>query len=242
MACQAVLATPQLRSTQESGAMPDNTMVGKKKILLVEDHPVFRAMLVQLIEKELGMAVCGQTDNIREAMTLIKQTHPDAAIVDLTLQGPSGLELIKDLKARHNPLPVLVLSMHEENLYAERVLRAGAKGFISKKAAPAEVVAAIRQVLAGQTYVSENVNREILDRLGQVDKAVWLSRVDLLSDREVEVFRLVGRGLTSRQIAGHLKLGSTTVESHRARIRKKLGIKGPAELNQRAAQWAARNR
>jgi DNA-binding NarL/FixJ family response regulator len=222
--------------------MPDNTMVGKKKILLVEDHPVFRAMLVQLIEKELGMAVCGQTDNIREAMTLIKRTHPDAAIVDLTLQGPSGLELIKDLKARHNPLPVLVLSMHEENLYAERVLRAGAKGFISKKAAPAEVVAAIRQVLAGQTYVSENVNREILDRLGQVDKAVWLSRVDLLSDREVEVFRLVGRGLTSRQIAGHLKLGSTTVESHRARIRKKLGIKGPAELNQRAAQWAARNR
>ena len=150
--------------------------------------------------------------------------------------------MIKDLKARHNPLPVLVLSMHEENLYAERVLRAGAKGFISKKAAPAEVVAAIRQVLAGQTYVSENVNREILDRLGQVDKAVWLSRVDLLSDREVEVFRLVGRGLTSRQIAGHLKLGSTTVESHRARIRKKLGIKGPAELNQRAAQWAARNR
>ena len=114
------------------GMISENITVEKKKVLLVEDHPVFRAMLVQLIEKELGMTVCGQADNIQEAMTLIEQTKPDAAIVDLTLDGSSGLELIKDLKARHNPLPVLVLSMHEESLYAERVLRAGAKGYVSK--------------------------------------------------------------------------------------------------------------
>ena len=221
--------------------MLENITVEKKKVLLVEDHPVFRAMLVQLIEKELGMTVCGQADNTQEAMALIERTRPDAAIVDLTLDGSSGLELIKDLKARHNPLPVLVLSMHEESLYAERVLRAGAKGFVSKQEPSAEVVEAIRQVMAGQIYVSKRVNGEILDRLGRADKAVPPSGVDLLSDREVEVFQLVGRGLNSREIAGQLKLGSTTVDSHRARIKVKLGIKNAAELYQRAAQWAGSN-
>src|ERR1051325_8306892 len=149
----------------------ENITVEKKKVLLVEDHPVFRAMLAQLIEKELGMTVSGQANNIQEAKKLIEQTKPDAAIVDLTLDGSSGLELIKDLRARHNPLPVLVLSMHEESLYAERVLRAGAKGYVSKKEAPAEVVEAIRQVMAGQIYLSKRVNQEILDRLGHRDKA-----------------------------------------------------------------------
>src|ERR1044071_5870061 len=132
--------------------------VEKSKVLIVEDHPVFRAMLVQLVEKELGMTVCGQADNTREAMRLIEQTHPDVAIVDITLDGPSGLELIKDLKARGSPVRVLVLSMHEESLYAEGVLRAGAKGYISKREPPAEVVAAVRQVVAGQIYVSQRVN------------------------------------------------------------------------------------
>jgi DNA-binding NarL/FixJ family response regulator len=221
--------------------MLENITVEKKKVLLVEDHPVFRAMLVQLIEKELGMTVCGQADNTQEAMALIERTRPDAAIVDLTLDGSSGLELIKDLKARHNPLPVLVLSMHEESLYAERVLRAGAKGFVSKQEPSAEVVEAIRQVMAGQIYVSKRVNGEILDRLGRADKAVPPSGVDLLSDREVEVFQLVGRGLNSREIAGQLKLGSTTVDNHRARIKVKLGIKNAAELYQRATQWAGSN-
>jgi DNA-binding NarL/FixJ family response regulator len=219
----------------------ENITVEKKKVLLVEDHPVFRAMLVQIVEKELGMIVCGQANNIQEAEKLIEQTQPDAAVVDLMLDGSSGLELIKDLKTRHNPLPVLVLSMHEESLYAERVLRAGAKGYVSKKEAPAEVVEAIRQVMAGEVYVSKRVNREILDRLGHPDGAP-LSGMDLLSDREIEVFQMVGRGLNSREIAGQLKLGSTTVDSHRARIKEKLGIKNAAELYQRAAQWAESSR
>jgi DNA-binding NarL/FixJ family response regulator len=221
--------------------MTKSPAVKKKKVLIIEDHPVFRAMLGQLIEKELGMTVCGQADNIKEAMTLIEQTLPDAAIVDITLQGSSGLELIKDLKARHNRLPVLVLSMHAEKLYAERVLRAGAKGYISKEEAPSEVVEAIREVMDGRIYVSKRVNREILERLGHADKAVRPSGVDLLADREIEVFQLVGRGLNSREIAERLNLGSTTVDSYRARIKEKLGIKNAAELYQRAAQWTESN-
>jgi len=222
----------------DSSSMTENAAVEKKKILIIEDHPVFRAMLVQLIEKELGMTVCGQADNIKEAMTLIEQTLPDAAIVDIKLDGSSGLELIKDLKARHNQLPVLILSMHAERLYAERALRAGAKGYISKQETPSEVVEAIRQVMDGQIYISKRVNREILERLGHADKAVRPSGVDLLSNREIEVFQLVGRGFNSREIAGRLDLASTTVDSHRASIKEKLGIKNAAELYQRAAQWA----
>jgi len=213
--------------------------VEKKKVLIVEDHPLFRAMLVQLIRQELGMTVCGEADNIKNALTLIEQTHPDAAIVDLTLPGSGGLELIKQLKARNLGLPVLVLSMHTEKLYAERVLRAGAKGYVSKQESPAEVVEAIRKVLDGRIYVSERVNEAILERLGRADKAVQPSGVDLLSDREVEVFQLIGRGLNSREIAGQLNLGPTTVDSYRARIKEKLGIKNAAELYQRAAQWLA---
>ena len=146
-----------------------------KKILLVEDHPLFRAMLVQLINQEPGLAVCGEADNVQDALTLIEQTRPDAAIVDLTLVESNGLDLIKDLTARHLPLPVLVLSMHAERLYAERVLRAGAKGFISKEAPPAEVLAALRKVLAGGLYFSERVHRAILERPGHAAEAVPLA-------------------------------------------------------------------
>jgi DNA-binding NarL/FixJ family response regulator len=219
--------------------MTKSPTVPKKKILIVEDHPLFRAMLVQLIGREPGMMVCGEADNIKDALTLIGRTHPDAAILDLTLRGSSGLELIKELKAQDIGLPVLVLSMHAEKLYAERVLRAGAKGYVSKQESPAEVVEAIRKVLDGHIYTSERVTETILKRLGRADKAVQPSGVDLLSDREIEVFQLVGRGLNSREIAGQLNLGATTVDSYRARIKEKLGIRNAAELYQRAAQWLA---
>ena len=211
----------------------------KKKILIVEDHPLFRAMLSELIHRELGMTVCGETDNIKDAIRLINQTSPDAAVVDVTLRGSGGLELIKELKALNLKLPVLVLSMHQEGLYAERVLRAGAKGYISKGESPEEVVKAIRKVMDGHIYVSEGINEIILGRLGHADQATQPSGVDLLSDREMEVFQLMGRGLNSREIAGQLNLGATTVDSYRARIKEKLGIKNAAELYQRAAQWLA---
>jgi DNA-binding NarL/FixJ family response regulator len=147
------------------------------------------------------------------------------------------LELVKDLKARKLTLPVLVLSMHEEKLYAERVIRAGARGYITKQEPPGEVVKAIRKVIDGGIYVSERVTGKILERLDHVHKAVEPSGVDVLSDREIEVFQLVGRGLNSREIAKRINLGPTTVDTYRARIREKLGIKNAAELYQRATQW-----
>jgi DNA-binding NarL/FixJ family response regulator len=149
--------------------------IASKKILIVEDHPLFRAMLVQLINQELGLTVCGEADSVQDALRLIEQTRPDAAIVDLILAGSNGLDLIKDLTARHLPLPVLVLSMHAEALYAEQVLRAGAKGFISKEEPPAEVVAALRTVLAGARYFSERVNRTIREQPEPADEAVPLA-------------------------------------------------------------------
>jgi DNA-binding NarL/FixJ family response regulator len=213
----------------------------KKTILIVEDHPLFRAMLVQLINTEIEMAVCCEADNSLDAMALIDKNRPDAAIVDLNLMGTNGLELIKSLKARHIQLPVLVVSMHEERLYAERALRAGARGYISKQEPPTEVVKAIRKVLDGQIYVSERISGVILERLAYTHKAQQPTGMDALSDREIEVFQLVGRGLNAREIAEQLKLGASTVDSYRARIKDKLGIKNAAELCQRAAQWVTEN-
>jgi DNA-binding NarL/FixJ family response regulator len=211
----------------------------KRRVLIVEDHPLFRAMLVQLIDQELGMMVCGEADNLRDALKLVEETHPDAAIVDLALKGSSGLELIKSLKSQQLLVPVLVLSMHEERMYAERVLRAGAKGYVTKQESPAEVLAAIRKVLAGGIHVSERVSGNILERLGQAKQAGTPEGVELLSDREVEVFQLVGQGLNSREIAAQLKLALTTVDSYRARIKEKLGVRHAAELYQRAAKWVS---
>lgn len=219
--------------------MTNTTSAAQKKILVIEDHPLFRAMLVQLIEQRVGMTVCGEADNINNAMVLINQTHPDGVILDLTLSGSSGLELLKSMKSHDLRLPVLVLSMHAESLFAERVLRAGAKGYIAKEEPPEVVIEAIRTVMGGGVYVSKQITSTILERLGKADKAVQPTGVDLLSDREIEVFQLVGRGLNSREIAERLNLGTTTVDSYRARIKEKLGIKNAAELYQRAAQWVA---
>ena len=216
--------------------MNRDALTNKKKILVVEDHPLFRAMLVQLIDQEAGMTVCGEADNTKDALRLIERERPDAAVMDLTLQGPCALELIKDLKARNLRLPVLVLSMHAEGLYAERVLRAGAQGYIAKEESAEEVIAAIHKVLAGGIYLSERITGTILKRLGHADKAADPSGIDLLSDREIEVFQLVGRGLNSREISVYLDLRASTVDSYRARIKEKLGIKNAAELYQRAAQ------
>lgn len=208
-----------------------------KRILIVEDHPLFRSILVQLIDQGIGMMVCGEADNIRDALVIIEQQLPDAAIVDLTLAGSSGLELIKDLKARRIQLPVLVLSMHSERLYAERALHAGAKGFISKEEPADEVLAAIRTVIAGGIYVSKYINQKILERQRHEGKPVAASGVDLLSDREIEVYQLIGEGLTSREISTRLGLEPTTVDSYRARIKDKLEIENVAGLYQHATRW-----
>lgn len=217
--------------------MHDELLNRRNKVLLVEDHPMFRERLAHLINKEMGMTVCGETDSIREAMELIASTKPDVAIVDITLRGSSGLELIKDIKAQHIDLPVLVLSMHDEDLYAERALHAGAKGYISKNEASSEVIEAIQKVLAGDIYVSSRVNSQILQRLGKLGGRSEKPAMDLLSDRELEVFQLAGRGLNSRQIAKELNLSEGTIDSYRYRIRQKLHFSSSADFYRQATQW-----
>lgn len=218
--------------------MPDETKTTTRcKVLLVEDHPMFRDHLAQLINRDLGMSVCGETDNIRDALRLVQDTQPDIAIVDITLKGSSGLELLKDIKAQGFPVNVLVLSMHDEELYAERSLRAGAKGYITKNEASTEVLKAIRCVMQGEVYASKQMTAKLLDRLTQRRAQPELEGLETLADRELEVFQMLGRGKSTRQIAQTLGLGESTVETYRARIKEKLQLRSAAELYLRAGQW-----
>ena len=207
----------------------------EQRALLVEDHVVFRECLGVLIHRELGMSICGEADNIQDAMKLILKTQPDIAIVDLTLRGSNGLELIKDCRARGLDLKILVLSMHDEDLYAERVLRAGARGYISKTEPSAEVIKAIRRVLKGEAYVSGRVTSRLLDRISGKPREV--KGIESLTDRELEVFNMLGRGKKIREIAQLLHLGETTVDTYRTRIREKLGLRSSTELFLRAGDW-----
>ncbi len=202
---------------------------------------MFREHLGELINRDLGMAVCGEADNNRDAMKLIKETKPDIAIVDITLRGSSGLELLKDLKAEGIDLNVLVLSMHDEELYAERALRAGARGYITKNEASSEVINAIRQVMAGEVYVSKRVTSKLLHRMTHKRSDSDLGGVSTLADRELEVFQMLGRGKNTREIAQMLHLGESTVETYRARIKEKLSLRSSADLYLRAGQWVREN-
>lgn len=218
--------------------MPNETKSTTRcKVLLVEDHPMFRDHLAQLINRDLGMSVCGETDNIRDALRLVQESQPDIAIVDITLKGSSGLELLKDIKAQGLPVNVLVLSMHDEELYAERSLRAGAKGYITKNEASTEVLKAIRCVMQGEVYASKQMTAKLLDRLTQRRAQPELEGLETLADRELEVFQMLGRGKSTRQIAQTLGLGESTVETYRARIKEKLQLRSAAELYLRAGQW-----
>ena len=207
------------------------------RVLLVEDHPMFRDHLAILIRRELGLEVCGGADNIRDAMELIEKLQPHLVILDMTLKGTSGLELIKDIKSRGVDCRVLVLSMHDENLYAERALRAGAMGYVCKNETSSEVVRAIRNVLEGRVHVSESMNAKLLARMASGGRKASISGLDRLADRELEVFHLLGRGLATREIADRLGLGESTVETYRARIKEKLGLRSAAELYLRAGEW-----
>lgn len=216
---------------------PPTKQKRRLKVLLVEDHPMFREHLGQLINRDLGMIVCGEADNIKDAMRLASETRPDIAIVDITLRGSSGLEFIKDLKAQEIDLPVLVLSMHDEELYAERALRAGARGYVSKNEASAEVVKAIRCVINGEVYASRRMTSQLLQRMTQKRQPVELAGIETLADRELEVLQLLGHGKSTRDIAAALNLGESTVETYRSRIKDKLQLRSAAELYLRAGQW-----
>jgi len=209
-------------------------------VLLVEDHPMFRERLATVISKRGDMAVCGEADNVQDALRCAETLHPDIAIVDITLRGSNGLDFLKDLKARGIELPVLVLSMHDEAVYAERVLRAGARGYITKYEASSEVMAAIEQVLNGEVYLSRQMTSRMLGRFA-VGKKGDANDVSALTDRELDVFQRLGRGETARDIASALHVGITTIDTYRARIKEKLGLKNGNELHRRAMEWVQEN-
>ena len=207
-------------------------------VLIVEDHPMFREHLIGLITRELNFSVCGEVDNHHDAMIILQNKKPEIVIVDITLRGgSSGLELLKDIKAFGLDVKVLVLSMHDENLYAERALRAGARGYITKNEASSELIKAIRCVLSGEIYASHRVTARLLQRMSQKKMSSHLAGVETLADRELEVFQMLGRGKSTKEIAQALNLGDSTVETYRARIKEKLQLRSAAELYLRAGQW-----
>jgi len=207
----------------------------KRNLLLVDDHPIMRVGLKQLLAQEADLVVCGEAEDAADALKVIQQTSPDLVLVDISLKESSGIELIKDIRVRWPKLAVLVLSMHEEAFYAERALRAGARGYVTKAEVSTRVVQAIRKVLDGQVYVSEKLADKLLGRIagGGEDR----KGVEALSDREFEVFELIGQGMELREIAQRLHLSIKTVEAHRENMRKKLDLPSSAELFRYAVQW-----
>jgi len=206
-------------------------------VFLVDDHPLVREQLRSLLEREADLAVCGEAADGPTALTLIIRLKPDLVILDISLKRSHGLELLKDLKELQPKLPVLVLSMHDETLYAERSLRAGAMGYITKEQATVNVLSAIRKVLAGQVYVSERMSERMMQKMVRGGPRPTGSPLEVLADRELEVFQMIGQGMGTRQIAEELRLGIKTVESYRARIKEKLRLSDANQLLQHAIQW-----
>jgi DNA-binding NarL/FixJ family response regulator len=205
------------------------------RILIVDDHPLVRSGFAQLIGDCPDLEVCGEASDMAEALRLIDSDCPDLAIIDLSLAGGSGLDLIERIKSRNLDILMLVASMHDETLYAERVLTAGARGYINKQEAQESIIRAIRQVLAGKVYVSEAMTERLLS--GLVDVRDEKRDIERLSNRELQVFELIGEGVPVSQIASQLNLSIKTIETHQAHIKKKLGLGSAHELNQRAIRW-----
>jgi DNA-binding NarL/FixJ family response regulator len=210
----------------------------KHRLLIVDDHPLFREGLRQIIERDPELTVCGEASNAAEAVEAIPQFNPDLVIVDISLGGTSGIDLIKTIRNENEELPVLVVSMHEESLYAERALRAGAMGYIMKHEPGKTVKAAIHKVLGGEMYLSEKMSSAVISKFmrGQGDRPA--SPIELLSDRELEVFRMLGQGKGTRQIAQDLDITIATVNSFRNRIKEKLHLKTATEVMLHAIQWS----
>jgi DNA-binding NarL/FixJ family response regulator len=205
------------------------------RILIVDDHPLVRAGLAQLIGDCPDLEVCAEAADMAEALKQIDSTNPDLAIIDLSLAGGSGLDLIEHIKSRNRNILMLVASMHDEMLYAERVLAAGARGYINKQEAQESIIRAIRQVLSGKVYLSEAMTERMLN--GMVEAGPEKRDIDSLSNRELQVFELIGQGVPSGQIASQLNLSIKTIETHQAHIKQKLGLGSAHELNQRAIRW-----
>lgn len=210
---------------------------GKTKVFLVDDHPLMRQGVAQLIDSQTDMMVCGEAEDATSALRGIERTQPDAAIIDISLRGTNGIELIKNLKALYRFLPILVLSMHDEAVYAQRVLRAGALGYVMKQEAADKVVAALRRIMSGEIYVNERVGSQMLHQALTGRGKPNGSPIDRLSDRELEVIQAIGQGKATREIALDLNVSVKTIESHRAHIKDKMGLKNASELVKFSVQW-----
>ena len=210
----------------------------RRRVLIVDDHPIVRQGLTQMINQEADLTVCGEAEDAQNALQAVADLHPDLLLVDLSLKGGSGLELIKALRTRQHMVPILVVSMHDESLYVERALRAGARGYIMKHEATDIMMNAIRRVLRGEIYVSDKMLTKLLGRLFPGDTPDSnTSILERLSNRELEVFRLIGEGQSTRHIATVLHVSIKTVESHRAHIKEKLQFNDTVELVRYAIQW-----
>ncbi len=207
------------------------------RVFIVDDHPLVRQGLAQIIESQDDLELCGEAEDSMSAMRGIELKKPDAIIVDISLQGNNGLELIKNVKAIHEQIPILVFSMHDESIYAQRALRAGAKGYVMKKESSEKIVDAIRRIIKGEIYVSPRVADQVLHQIVNGPANAAISPVDRLTDRELEVVQLIGRGLSTREIAESLNLSVKTIESHRAHVKEKLNLRNATELVQFSVQW-----
>lgn len=208
-----------------------------KRILLVDDHPIVRRGMVQLIDAEPDLGVCGEAEDINPAIELTSLLDPDIVIVDITLKTSNGLDLITELKRKYPFTPALVVSMHDEEVYAERSLRAGARGYVMKQDGDENIVRAIRKVLDGGVYVSESFSQRMLEGIATGSPPNFQQQLAELSEREFEVFRAIGEGKTPREIAQRLDINVKTIETYRRRIRAKLGIQGGNQLRYRAFEW-----
>lgn len=207
------------------------------RVLIVDDHPLVRSGFVQLISDEPDLEVCGEADNENAAMQLVERERPDLVIIDLFLSGGSGLNLIERIKAHCGSAYMLVVSMHDESLFADRVLAAGALGYLNKQEAPSNIIKAIRRVLQGKVYLSDEMTGRVLDGLAGGAAQSTQSPLQRLSNRELEVFELIGRGMTTGKIGDHLKLSTKTIETHRENIKRKLALASGQELTRRAMHW-----
>jgi DNA-binding NarL/FixJ family response regulator len=223
---------------ESRSAVRRSTPLSKHRVLVVDDHPIVRQGLALLIDREPDLTVCGQAEEANSALETIASLQPDIVLLDISLGGQDGLELLKKIRARDTDLPVLVLSMHDELIYAERALRAGADGYIMKQEATDRVLTAIRRILDGQVYVPDRVATRMLKQYARGTASGANSPLASLSDRELEVFRLIGHGSSTRQIAEVLHLSVKTVESYQAHIKEKLALRNARELHHHAIEWA----
>src|SRR6516162_5370183 len=218
--------------------LPVNPQIKKYRVLLIDDHPIVRQGLALLVDREPDLCVCGEAEGAHTAFHAIATLRPDIVVLDISLAGPDGLDVLKEIRIKSGSLPVLILSMHDESIYAERALRAGANGYIMKQEATEKVLVAIRRILRGEVYLSDRLTNAMLRQFARRTSSPSGSPLISLTDRELEIFRLIGEGHGTRQIADERHLSVKTIESHQAHIKEKLALKSARELVQHAIEWS----